>query len=166
MKKISASFLVLLALIFLTNCEKDDICVDGDTPLLIIRFLDADNPTEFQDVSGLEVRGLLPDGTPLDVIANASADSIAIPLQIGESGTTFILSQNPTPTDETTVNLDTLRFTYGTSEIFISRACGFVANYDSLDNELTADGDNWIQSIEIVTPLVENSVSAHVQIFH
>lgn len=166
MKKISASFLVLLALISLTNCEKDDICVDGDTPLLVIRFLDADNPTEFQDVSGLEVRGLLSDNTALDVIANASADSIAIPLRIGESGTTFILSQNPTPTDETTVNIDTLRFNYETNEVFISRACGFVANYTGLEDELTADGANWIQNIEIVTPLIENSASAHVQIFH
>ena len=34
-------FLLLLFLILL-SCEKDDICVDGDTPHLIIRFYDKD----------------------------------------------------------------------------------------------------------------------------
>ncbi|MEL6918432.1 MAG: DUF6452 family protein [Bacteroidota bacterium] len=166
MRKIGLFFLTLLTIAFFTNCEKDDICVDGDTPLLVIRFFDANNPTEFQDVPDLEVIALNPDNTVLDTIANASLDSIAIPLRIEGNTTTFILSQNLTSTDDTTINRDTLTFNYETMEVFISRACGFVANYDDLTDNLTLDDDNWIQEIQTDTLVVENSASAHVQIFH
>ncbi len=147
-------------------CEKDDICVDGDTPLLVIRFYDVADTTLLKSVSGLVVSGLASDGSVVGVIPNAGTDSIAIPLRIGEASTSFILSRNLTPDDETTENMDTLAFDYETQEVFISRACGFVANYNNLTNTLTTDSDNWIQDITIVTPSVENSTTAHVKIFH
>ena len=37
----SIGLLLLFVFIAISACEKDDICVDGDTPLLIIRFYDA-----------------------------------------------------------------------------------------------------------------------------
>ena len=49
---------------------------------------------------------------------------------------------------------------------FVSRACGYIANYENLSSDLKMETDNWIKDIEIVTPLVENSTAAHVKIFH
>ena len=65
-----------------------------------------------------------------------------------------------------TGNIDTLTFNYATNEVFISRACGFVANYDGLSDELTVESENWIQNIEIVSSLIQKQDSAHVKIFH
>jgi len=52
---------------------------------------------------------------------------------------------------------------------FISRACGFVANYegvtDDLTNELGSNG-NWIDSIEVVVDTITNENDTHVKIFH
>lgn len=161
--KIMVVFIV--AILFLMACEKDDICVDGKSPLLVIRFYDLEDTLAVKAVSGLNVQGLL-ENLPQGVIPNASLDSITLPLRIGEVGTSFLLGQNFTPNNEETVNNDILTFNYETREVFISRACGFIANYDNLNNQLTPDFDNWIKRIEIIEPTVANSLVAHVKIFH
>ena len=46
---------LLLIVVFISSCEKDDFCIEPVTPNLIIRFYDADNPTEFKSVSELYV---------------------------------------------------------------------------------------------------------------
>lgn len=153
-------------LLSLAACEKDDICVDGDTPLLRIDFYDVDNPTTLKNVASLQVEGLLNGNEPQGVITNISLSAIGLPLRIGTTETTFILSRNLTPNETTTINIDTITFRYGVKEVFISRACGFVANYDNLETDLAPDTDNWIKGIEIVDTLVVNSLSAHVKIFH
>lgn len=163
MNKIKIAFFILIGIIPFAGCEKDDICVDGDTPFLIMRFYDATDSTEFKDVSNLVVRGLVSPDT-LDIITNAASDSIAVPLRSDFANTTFILSQQTT--DDGPINYDVLTYSYETKEVYISRACGFIANYENLDTDLTIDTDNWIKSIEIVNPTIENSDTAHVKIFH
>ncbi len=165
MKVIKITALILLSLLIFFSCEKDDICVDGDTPLLVIRFYDKDNPEEVKPVTTLVVRGL--NGTDtLGIITNISSDSIAIPLRPNMDSTVFTLSENLTPTDESSVNVDTITFSYETQEVFVSRACGFIANYDTLLGDNTDEVDPWITDIQIINPLVENSNSAHVKILH
>ncbi len=169
MKKIRAKLQVLLVFLSLAACEKDDICVDGDTPLLVIRFYDVDNPTIAKSVPSLRVVGEGQNITVNTILDRSSdLDSIGIPLKVDETDTSFSFILNSADDDDgaETGNTDIISFNYETREVFISRACGFVANYDGVDNMLTSDTDNWIQSIEIVTPLVENSTAAHVKIFH
>ena len=163
MNKLKIAFIILLGIIFFSACEKDDICVDGDTPLLVIRFYNATDSTEIKAVTNLVVRGLISPDT-LQVIANAASDSIALPLRSDTIDASFILSQQSTTDDP--VNIDVLTFSYTTKEAFISRACGYIANYENLAPNLTADADNWIKDIEIVLPTIENSESAHVKIYH
>lgn len=163
MNKIKIAFFILIGIIPFAGCEKDDICVDGDTPLLIMRFYDATDSTELKDVSNLVVRGFVSPDT-LDIITNAASDSIAVPLRSDYTNTTFLLSQQTT--DDDPVNYDVLTYSYETKEVYISRACGFIANYENLDSDLTIDTDNWIKSIEIVNSSIENSDTAHVKIFH
>ena len=163
MNKIRITFFIVLGIISFAACEKDDICVDGDEPLLVIRFYDITDTTEFKDVTNLEVRGLISPDT-LDVISNADLDSIAIPLRADASFTSFVISRKESSDD--TENIDVLTFSHGTKDVFISRACGFIANYENLSSELTTDSDNWIESIEIVNTTIENSDTAHVKIFH
>ena len=167
MEKIRILLLVLIAIISFTACEKDDICVDGNTPLLIIRFYDNENPGELKAVPSLRVVGLGQSSTVNTFSDRTSLDSIALPLRINEANTGFILISDSADEDDLeTGNNDTLTFDYSTLEVFISRACGYIANYDDLGELLTSDSENWIQNIEIVSPLIQQQDSAHVKIFH
>ncbi len=167
MRKFRALFILFLSLLTIHSCEKDDICVEGDTPLLIIRFYDAADPTSFRSVSSLRVIGVGQEN-PVDTFTDRSSlDSIALPLHINQPDTGFLLILDSADEDEMeTGNIDTLTFTYNTQEVFVSRACGFIANYSDLNQSLTTDTENWIQSIEIISPTINSQASAHVQIFH
>ncbi len=157
----------VLGIVLFGACEKDDICVDGDTPLLILTFYDAQNPETPKSVSSLRIVGLGEDG-PIDTFSDrSSTDSVGIPLRINQSESQFVLIVDSADEEDTeTGNIDTLSFQYITSEVFISRACGFVANFESVNPILTADTENWIQNIEVVNPSVIKLDSAHVKIFH
>lgn len=167
MGKIRILLLFLMIFISFSACEKDDICVDGDTPLMIIRFYDNENPGELKAVPNLRIVGLGQSSTVNTIADRTSLDSVALPLRINEINTGFIfISDSADEDDLETGNIDTLNFDYSTQEIFISRACGYIANYDDLSETITPDGDNWIQNIEIVSPIIKLQDSAHVKIFH
>lgn len=167
MGKIRILLLFLMIFISFSACEKDDICVDGDTPLMIIRFYDNENPGELKAVPNLRIVGLGQSSAVNTIVDRTSLDSVALPLRINEINTGFIfISDSADEDDLETGNIDTLSFDYSTQEIFISRACGYIANYDDLSETITPDGDNWIQNIEIVSPLIKLQDSAHVKIFH
>jgi len=163
----SIGLIFLIGLLAISSCEKDDICVDGDTPLLIIRFYNAADSTALKSVASLRIIGI-GNGEPVDTFTDrSSTDSVAVPLRINEISTQFQIILNSDGDDDAeTGNIDTLQFNYETNEVFISRACGFVANYEIETDTLTVDTDNWIQGIEITNPSVTSQDSAHVKIFH
>lgn len=167
LKKLIFTGFLFALVVLLTHCEKDDICVDGDTPLLIIRFYDADDPATLKEVPSLRVVGLGQTTTVNTITDRSSLDSIGIPLRINEANTSYLLILDSEDEDDLEIgNIDTLTFNYTTNEVFISRACGFVANYDGLADELNVDAENWIQNIEIVSSMIQTQDSAHVKIFH
>ncbi len=159
--------ILLFGVLFFSSCEKDDICVDGDTPLLVILFYDATDTTVLKSVSSLRIIGI-GNGEPLDTFTDRSSiDSVGVPLRINEVNTQFQFILNSDGDDGAeTGNIDTLQFNYQTNEVFVSRACGFVANYEIDTDSLTIDTDNWIQGIEITNPSITTQFSAHVKIFH
>jgi hypothetical protein len=167
MKTIRGYSIALAVIFCLYGCEKDDICVEGDTPLLIIRFYDVENPLEVKSVSSIRVLGIDQE-FPVDTFTDRSSlDSISIPLRINQPDTGFILIRDSATEDDLeTGNQDTLIFSYTTREEFVSRACGFIANFEELSESLTDDGDNWIQSIEITSTTINSQLNAHVEIFH
>jgi hypothetical protein len=96
-----------------------------------------------------------------------ATDSIAIPLRISNTNTDFIFIRNSADEEGVeTGNIDTLRFNYETREVFISRACGYVVNFDNLAGDLPSDASPWVQNLSIVNPNVQNQSSAHVKIFY
>lgn len=167
MKKKILFLTVFTAIVLMGSCEKDDICVDGDTPLLVVRFYDVADTATIKAVPSLRVYGVGKNITlPGDRTDN---DSIGLPLKTTENSTSFVLINNSAD-DETTEaetgNADTLTFNYSVNEFFASRACGFVANYHQLTASLQADGNNWIQGIKIVDTVINNQAAAHVKIYH
>ena len=159
--------LILMSGILFYSCQRDDLCAASTpvTPQLILRFFDIDNPGDFKTVNSLRVFG---ENMETIIIDRSTTDSIAIPLRSFEDMTTFFMIIDSASDDMgmETGNLDTLRFNYETQEIFISRACGFIANFDNLSDDLEADTDNWIQAISVTSTTIENENQAHVQIFH
>ncbi|MFS4492395.1 DUF6452 family protein [Maribacter sp. 2308TA10-17] len=172
MNKLKIVFLFLLGICSFSACEKDDICVDGDTALLIVRFYDAANPNEFKVVPGLRVGGVGNNFT-VNTIADRTStlDSIAIPLKTVDplTGYVFIMDSAEDENGTETGNADLLNFSYDIEEKFISRACGFVVEYQNLSTNFTPAPENWIQSIEIVKTTVKletEETIAHVKVFH
>lgn len=162
-----AFLLLVLALLAGSGCEKDDICVDGDTPLLVVTFYDIENPGEAKAVNRLRAVGL-GNGTPVTSFPDRSTrDSIGIPLRIDSGQTGFVLIQNSEDEEGADVgNRDTLYFDYEIREEFVSRACGFVGQFDNLEVLLQSDASNWIDSVTVISTTVENSLSAHVSVYH
>lgn len=168
MKKILAISAILMILISFSGCEKDDICVDGDTPLLVIGFYDINDTTTAKKVTKLRVAGLDQEFTVSSVADRTDLDSIAVPIRINNPSTSFVLISNSASnsSNEEIGNADVVTFNYETKEVFVSRACGFIANYENLNGTLTTDPDNWIKGIEIVQTTINDQATAHVKIFH
>lgn len=160
--------LCLVGGILLLACEKDDICTEADTPLLVLTFFDSESPAEPKSVTRLRVIGL-GNSAVADTFADRSnRDSIALPLRLdtGRTGFVFIFQSENDSEGAETGNRDTLYFDYTTREVFASRACGFVVQYEDLQAEAPADDDTWIEEVEIIQASVTTSESAHVSIYH
>ena len=144
-------FLVLIVL-FAASCEKDDFCIDPITPNLIIRFYDFDNQTTTLAVDDLSV---WPEDRDT-IILNQVTDSIVIPLDVNNSETIYNFRMGDI--------IDQMTITYTVDEIFVSRSCGFKANFNDLD--AMQESSNWIEGFSIISTTVEDESAAHIEIFH
>lgn len=176
MKKIIPILLIASLLFYVSSCEKDDICVDGDTPLLIVGFYNVEDTAAFKRVENIRIRNIDIDS----IISSDSydgafsdrsniADSVLVPLRSNAVTTMYQIISNSADDDETnleTGNIDTLTISYELEEAFISRACGFVTNYNNISVSVTESAENWIQDIKVVQPNIVNTDSIHVKIYH
>ena len=166
-KTICTALLAIVILCQVSSCEKDDICVDGDTPLLVIGFFDATDETLAKSVNSLRIRALDFDTSPSSFADRTTLDSIGLPLQINATSSSYVFISDSADEDGVeTGTTDTLTFNYTVQEEFVSRACGFVARYADLDTTRQVFSSDWIKRIEIANPTVENSQAIHVKIFH
>ena len=174
MKRLFPVLLLFFVIVHFSSCEKDDICVEGDTPLLVIGFYNFLDTAAFKRVTNLRIKALDNDSildSSVDFGFNDrgnSPDSITIPLRISEPSTSFQFITRSADDDEgnESGSIDTLTFTYNVNEKFVSRACGFVANFNALDTVRNVFDDDWIKQITIQEPNVELSNTIHVKIFH
>lgn len=169
MKK-SAIYISLIGILLsiLWSCERDDICIEENTPLLVIRFFDHEDPTQYKKVVNLKVQIEGIDGDYVNETITALTDSIAIPVKVTEDITRFRLILNGNDKDETNDNEDVFDLSYIREDVFVSRSCGYKTLYYDIKPSLINDSDNWIKSIETVkTPQdILNQNSDHVKIFH
>jgi hypothetical protein len=148
-------YLILLILcVTLINCEKDDICIDTTTPKLIIVFYDNAIP------NGIKKRlldSVWVDGkNSIKEFEKLSLDSIAIPLDLNQNMTKYIISSNSIR--------DTIEFTYNRKDIFVSRSCGYKTIFENLQIESITR--NWIKNDTIKNTTIENETATHLTIFH
>ena len=157
--------LIVAFLVQFSSCEKDDICVAGDTPLLMLGFYDYEEPETEKSVPNLRSTETL-SNLVVNTLGNKTTDSL--PLRTDASSTTFVLHNNYSIAEDGTVNgnPDTVTFTYSVEEEFLSTACGYIANYNELTAALISDTGNWIDSIAVEVTLVKRDTLTHVKIFH
>ncbi|MGC1514022.1 MAG: DUF6452 family protein [Maribacter sp.] len=168
MRRLRIGLLFFIGILAVASCEKDDICVEGNTPLLVIEFYDITDTTLLKEVPTLRVLG---EGQTVNVNTftdRTALNTISIPLRTEVNTTGFVMISNSATSEDglETGNVDTLNFSYTRIEDFLSRGCGFVVTYDSLTATLTPDTANWIREIRIAESKVITSDTTHVKIFH
>ena len=179
---------VLVIVIALISCERDDICAESTTttPRLLIEFYDSSNTEDLKNVSRLTVygEGLVLDETGIEIepievsdatiLFNENSNSVALPLIIDTAGVVttarFILENDTNlrlDDDATTSsNIDVLEISYIPLFEYVSRACGYKSIFTNLDIDLDTDANNWISDIDIEETIIENENTVHVRIFH
>lgn len=168
MRSFRIDILLFIGILAVASCEKDDICVEGDTPLLVLEFYNINDTSALKTVPTLRVVGVGQNVTVSTVTDRTALNTISIPLKTDVDVTSFIMISASASAEDgsETGNIDTVNFSYKRLEDFLSRGCGFVVNYDSLQANVSADTNNWIKDIEIIRSQVINSDSTHVKIFH
>ena len=152
MKKCLILFIVFLTT--LLSCEKDDICVEENTPSLIIRFYDNDDREQLKQLAKTFIWAVGKDS--LSNYSNESLDSIALPLNLSENVTKYVIENN-------TIK-DTIEFKYSRNDIYVSRSCGYKTIFENLT--ISNNTILWIKDTEILNATIENETFAHINIYH
>ncbi len=173
MKKL---FIILIAPLITYNCENDDICSESTltTPRMIITFYDVNNPEERKNVESLGIYIVKnSEFTLINEINGINTDSIAIPLRDDESVSNFKFCKDYSEDIPVIPSglPNHLYVDYEINERFISRACGFVNNYnlslvlpyDPID---VSNPSNWISDVIILNNSITNENQSHVKILH
>ena len=155
----------------LFSCERDDICIEENTPYFIVRFYDADNPEFFKTVVEIKVELEGIDGFYTDDSKTITTltDSIAIPVKVTEDITKFKLTVIKIDEDDNLYeNNDVFELAYTRENVYVSRSCGYKTLYYDVNFNLKEDEDNWIKTIvPTEDPLnIVNQDAAHVKIYH
>ncbi len=155
-------------LIVIPGCERDEICLEDITPKLIIRFYNADIPNEVKDVLNLKVEIDGIEGEYTNETISLLTDSIAIPLQVTENKTKFILTLQGDSSLGTEDNIDTISVSYNQQDIFVSRSCGYKTVFNNADPSISGDENNWMKGLETTNDPLEiiDENKAHVKIYH
>jgi hypothetical protein len=163
MKKL---FLLLLITLFFSGCEKDDICDEttATTPKVVIEFYDTAIPTTPKNVVNLGV--IAPGFT--DGFEFTDVSKIKVPLKTFQDSSVLYFIQNGSAEPTSDDNQDEVTFNYTRKNVYVSRACGYKTLY-TLNTVnpvvVTSDGNNWIQSVTVSQPNIENENETHVKIY-
>lgn len=163
MKKLVSIFLGILFLSL--GCTRDDICTEetSKTPLLIIRFYNAQEPEVLKSVTNFTIT---PVGDSIAFYEPQTLDSIAIPLKTSTDLTEYVFFANAS---DSIPNADVVSFSYERENEFINRACGFRTNFKNLNFNLNSPTQqSWIDYILIKSDSVNarNQNETHLTIFH
>jgi hypothetical protein len=166
MKKI---FFLLVVMLSLSSCEKDDVCTEDTTPRLIVEFYDISNPGTLKNVVSLKVTG---DGSynNLDLGTYNGVSKIKLPLNPSTTSTVYHFILNSASTSSSP-NEDIVVFNYTANTAYVSRACGFRTIYE-LNNpygvvytDATTPDTVWIQNLTVETTSITTENETHSKIY-
>jgi len=152
-----------LLIIFIFNCEKDDICLEGTpgTPRLIIRFFDQNEKIIPKSLSNVTIKALSKDE---DYVV-FSGDSLAIPLKLISNSTIYTFTYIDVLNNQE--KIDTLKFNYKREDYYVNRACGFLSNLIFTTPALEIlDKESKFLGFKILNDTIKNENQAHLAIYH
>ena len=152
-----------LLIIFIFNCEKDDICLEGTpgTPRLIIRFFDQNEKIIPKPLSNVTVKALSKDE---DYVV-FSGDSRGIPLKLISNSTVYTFTYLDVLDNQE--KIDTLKFNYKREDYYVNRACGFLSNLIFTTPALEIlDKESIFLGFKILNDTIKNENQAHLAIYH
>lgn len=152
-----------LLIIFIFNCEKDDICIEGTpgTPRLIIRFFDQNEKIIPKPLSNVTVKALSKDE---DYVV-FSGDSLGIPLKLISNSTIYTFTYLDVLDNQE--KIDTLKFNYKREDYYVNRACGFLSNLIFTTPALEIlDKESIFLGFKILNDTIKNENQAHLAIYH
>lgn len=162
---------LFVALICTSSCQRDDICPESTqtTPKLVIEFFDIDFPEQSKSVPRLNVIAEGESDYYFETTENRS--TISIPLRTTENFTNFSFVRNhDLPEDSNlTSNADEIQFSYTVNLEYVSRSCGYKAEFINFNAVLVNEEEsvNWIQGIQVIQPNdILNEQNTHLYIFH
>ena len=128
---------------------------------MILGFYDL-NSGNLKEVNNLKIQGKNSD----EIYLYQTIDSIGIPLKNLEQLTIYSLTKDYNESSTSSGNSDQLYINYNYNYSYISRACGFITNYDLENLIIEKDTSNWILNTEIIKTNNSNEENIHVKIFH
>lgn len=150
----------------LSACEKDDICVGGEslTPNVVINLLDRLDPEVLKPAARIAV---IANGFN-DTLFFKSTAKVELPLQINTNETTWDLVLYIPTANDTVYRKDQLKFTYTPEAMYVSKACGYKTIFHEFNaiKTTSASADTWIQSINRLTNELTTTDNAHLQIYY
>ena len=177
MKKLLTISIALVIAISIYACEKDDICAETTptTPRLIVDFYDFANQSAVKNVANLTA---VAEGATDSIVFNEAlaatdstryyfnGNSLALPLNVADSITTYRLKINSQSTNPLVFNEDIVKINYATQQVYVSRACGYKTSFNL--TSITEEGvveEQWIRNLMIENANVENENDVHVKIY-
>ena len=93
--------------------------------------------------------------------------SITLPLKTDDFETEFVLYKSYDIVDGVVRgNPDVIKVTYSTENLYISRACGYITNFEIQTFSIAEDTDQWMRNSEILNYEITNENEIHIKIFH
>lgn len=167
MKKFLYLFFFFLLITVWCGCERDEICVEENTPRLIIKFYDKDDLTETKSVPFLAVRVVGAEDFYYDPGNLQSPDSIIVPLDVTKDKTIIELVMNGTNLNPDDNESNFIEINYERQDEFISQSCGFKTVYNNVVFTLD-QSKSWISSIEAAN-IPQNIIDEkrrHLKVYH
>jgi hypothetical protein len=162
MKKYLKYILLCLFSFGFLGCEKDDICAqeDPNTQAVVIEFYNKDERTKTKIPPGL-----LAYVTGYDIAIKANGNVLTLPLLINANTTSWNLVLNGDDSIEGNEIIDVLTFNYEVEQQYVSKACGYKANFILDETNGVVSTYNWINSIEIINSNIINPNEVHLKIY-
>ena len=83
-----------------------------------------------------------------------------------EKITSYSFIKNSKENIKNSGNIDHVLINYQYNHIYISRACGYISNYDLDKIIIENDSINWVVKSEIINSAINDEKAIHVKIFH
>jgi hypothetical protein len=147
-EKFGSKLLIISAIALVLSCGDIPTCVDTETSLVKLSFVDVDGEAKSITLTSLKAIDN-EDGFP--EYADSIFSSINLPLNPGSYTSTFILEQAGV--------IDTLGLTYDVVAKLISPECGLDASFSKLDTTFTT-----YDKLNILQTAIHEDVTVNIEI--